>query len=253
MPINGFELIAQRPRMPGMRVAGRLLPVLALVLLVACGGSGTAAYDTTSPNQIAKDASSSIKPVKNEHVKFDGTSSNGAVTFDADVEGQNFNGTFGMGGQVVKITAVDGKVYIYGPDILKLSPISDPTVAAHVQQLVGTNWVVLPNSSTVTGDLNTVLDMSQFAQCIDGLSGWKKKGTSTIEGDSTVEIDDSTGGQLFVNISSPHYPRRMILTSTTCTTDTSGGSGTFDLTQIGATFNIKAPTNVVDLGTLAGG
>ena len=252
MPANAVNRALNGLECPDMRVSGRLLPFLALVVLAACGGSATASYDQTSPNQIAKDASSSIKSVKSEHVKFDGTSSTGAVTFDADVEGQNFNGTFGMSGQIVKITAVDGKVYIYGPDMLKLLPTTDPTVAARVQQLVGTNWVVLPNSSTVTGDLSTILDMSQFAKCIDGLSGWKKKGTSTIEGDSVVEIDDSTLGQLFVTMSSPHYPRRMVLTSTTCSTDTSGGSGTFDLTHIGATFNIKAPTNVVDLGSLGG-
>lgn len=236
-----------------MHQTRRLLPILSLFILVACGGSASASYDKTSANQIAKDAANSVKSVKSEHVKFDGTSSTGPITFDADVEGQDFNGTFGMSGQVVKITAVGGKVYVYGPDILKLAPISDPTVAAHIQQLVGTNWVVLPNSSTVTGDLSTVLDMSAFAQCIDGLTGWKSKGTSTVEGDSVVEVDDSTGGQLFVMMSSPHYPRRMVLTTNTCTTDTSGGSGTFDITKEGTTFGIKAPTNVVDLSQLGGG
>jgi len=225
-----------------------------VALAAACGGSAAAqSYDQShTATQIANDSASSVKSVKSEHVKFDGTTTSGQIGFEADVSGQDFNGTITMSGQSLKVIAVGGKVYVYGPDILTVAPISDPTLAARVKALVGTNWVVLPNSSTVTGDLSSVLDMSSISTCITSLTGLKKKGTSTIEGDAVVEVDDSSGGQLFVLIASPHYPRRFVLTTNTCpgSGSTSSGSGTFDLTKVNATFTISAPTNVVDLTSL---
>lgn len=235
-----------------MLYARRWMPLLAVALVAACGGSATATpYDQSrSASQIASDAAGAVKNVKSEHVKFDGTTSTGQIGFDADVNGQDFNGTLTMSSQTLKLVSVGGKVYVYGPDILAIAPIADPTVAARVKALVGTNWVLLSNSSSVTGDMSTVLDMSQFSTCISGLSGWKKKGTSSIESDSVVEVDDSTGAQLFVLMSSPHYPRRMVLTASTCSTGGSTGSGTFDLTKVNSNVTITAPTNVVDLSSL---
>lgn len=250
--INEDQLSPQRPRIPPM--LRRLVPLLAALLVAACGGSAAVSYDQTSPGQILKDAANSLGSVKSEHVKFQGTTTSGQVGFEADVEGQNFNGTVAIGGNTAKILAVAGKVYIYGPDIVALLPTNDPTVADRVKALVGTNWVILPNSSTVTGDLNTFLNFRTVADCIKSLSGLKKKGTSNVEGNSVVEVDDSTGAQIFVLVSSPHYPRRMILGTTTCSSNFgTSGSGSIDLTQENATFNIKAPTNVVDLSTLTGG
>ncbi|HKV88466.1 MAG TPA: hypothetical protein VJT78_10760 [Candidatus Dormibacteraeota bacterium] len=224
-------------------------------IAVACGGLTPAApYDqTASASQIAKDSAGSLKSVKSEHIKFDGTTSNGQVGLEADVEGQNFNGTISLSGQTLKVIGADGKVYIYGPDILTLIPGTDPAAAARLKVAVGTNWVVLPNSSTVTSDLGPVLDLTTVSTCISGLAGLKKKGTSNIDGDAVVEVDDSTGGQVFVLISSPHYPRRIVLSSNTCATASNSGAGTVEMTKENAHFGIKAPTNVVDLASLSAG
>ena len=235
---------------------GALAGLTVSVLTVACANPAAPAkpYDQThSASQIASDAGKSLKSVKAAHVKFTGSStSSGQVGVDADVQGQDINGTLSVGGQSLKVVSVGGKVYVYGPDLLNVVPISDPATAANVKALVGTNWVVIPNSSSVTGNLSSAFDFSSIGDCITGMTGLKKNGTSKIDGDQVVELDDSSGSQIFVLTAAPHYPRRLILSSaTTCSSASSGsGSGTLDLTRVGQHFAITAPTNTVDLSSL---
>jgi hypothetical protein len=194
-----------------MITACRGLAVVATAFTFACGTTQPAGYvDSKGAFQIASDASSALKSVRSAHVAVQSTFQGSPAKFDGDVEDQNMSATLTFGPGSLKLIIFGGKLYIYGPDILALSHITDATITAKV----GDKWIFIP--SGVIADQKSfqdLADLTSIADCIKSGTGFSKKGTATTNGVTTVEIDSPGGSQLFVQTSAPHYPVRMVFTA----------------------------------------
>ena len=247
----------------GVTVATRSGLIAALLLIVsACGGTAAASYDQSrSAEQITSDASAALKSAHSGHVVIQSTTQGSAVAADIDVENQNFSGKVTVGTGSFKMMLVSGKAYIYGPDLVNFAHISDPNIAAALTAKIGSKWVLLPGDSTANQQsLSVFTDFTAFADCLTAGKGLTKKGTTTISGDSVVEVDDSAGSKTFVLTASPHYPRRFAWTAgEQCAASAASGSsgsgtatepGSLEFTKMGAHFGITAPTDTVDLASI---
>jgi hypothetical protein len=240
-----------------VRLPIRAAPILCL-LAFACGGPTVlASYEQShSATQITSDASKSLKSVHSAHLTFQGTSAGSSVSADIDAEDKNFNGKISIQGGSFRMIVADSKVYINGPDLVAFMKITDPAVAAQVNALIGTKWVLLPSSLGVDAStMGSLSDFSGMADCITSDSKVTKKGTSTIGGDAVVEVDAASGLKVFVQIASPHYPRRIEFPagSSSCNTagsTTASDSGSIEFSKFGSHFGIKAPADFTDLTKL---
>src|SRR5260370_6189523 len=221
----------------------------------ACGTAAAASYDQsrTGP-QIVGDASSALRSIHSAHVAIQGNYQGSASEFDGDIENQNISGTITVGsGGKSRMVVVAGKFYLYGPDLIAFSHVTDSSISAKV----GETWIVMPDGLIADQkSLEAFGDFSGMADCIKSGVGYTKKGTSTISGRSVVEVQDAAGSQVFVQISAPHYPIRLVVDTSECSAGGQSLGGTFDLTRIGDHFGIAPPANSTDLasvGLSAGG
>src|SRR5258708_10582509 len=157
------------------------------------------------------------------------------------IENQNMSGpiTLGTGGEM-RMMVVAGKFYLYGPDLIAFSHVTDSSISAKV----GEKWIVMPDGLIADQkSLEAFGDFSGMADCIKSGVGYTKKGTSTISGRSVVEVQDAAGSQVFVALSAPHYPTPFVACTSECSAGRQGPGGTVDLTRMGDHFGIAPPAS----------
>jgi hypothetical protein len=237
----------------------RIAPILFLAAF-ACGGAigptttVSAGYQNQSPARIMSDAAHALKSVHSAHVNVQATSRGSPVTAEIDVEDQDMSGQMSIREGTFKMIVFAGKVYINGPDLVSMMRIGDPAVAAQVTGRVGNKWVLLPSDMALNNlAANVFGEFSAMGDCLEQESNVKKLGTSTIGGESVVQLYGSSGMRVFVQASSPHYPLRIefLQGGTAC----SGGntvkdSGAIEFSKIGSQFGIKTPADFADLRSL---
>ncbi len=223
--------------------------LVAITFTLACGTAAAASYDQsrTGP-QIVGDASSALRSIHSAHVAIQGNYQGSASEFDGDIENQNISGTITLGtAGKLRMMVVAGKFYLYGPDLIAFSHVTDSSISAKV----GEKWIVMPDGLIADQkSLEAFGDFSGMADCIKSGVGYTKKGTSTISGRSVVEVQDAAGSQVFVQISAPHYPIRFVVDTSECSAGGQSLGGTFDLTRIGDHFGIAPPANSTDLASV---
>jgi hypothetical protein len=226
------------------------LAVVATALMVACGTTQTAGYvESHSASQIISDASSALKSVHSAHVTIQSTYQGSAGKFDGDIEDQNFSGTMTIGSNTLKVTIYSGKIYLYGPDLIAFAHVTDSKITARV----GDKWILMPSGLIVDPkSLQAFGDFSAMADCVKSGTGFTKAGTSTTLGVAAVEIHSAAGSQIFIQVSAPHYPVRIVYATgdKACSDPNKPDSGTIDLTRIGAHFGITTPQNTTDFAAL---
>ncbi len=223
--------------------------MVAIVFTFACGAAPAATYDKSrSGSQIIDDGAKALTSIHSAHVTIQSTYQGSASEFGADIENQNFSGTITLGtaGKLRMIVAA-GNFYLYGPDLLAFSHVSDQTVTAKV----GEKWIMMPPGLIVDQQgLEAFSNFSAMADCIKSGGAYTKKGTSTIAGQPVVEVQDAAGSQVFVQLSAPHYPIHLVISPSECSAGGQPQAGTIDLTQIGDHFGITPPANSTDLASV---
>ena len=224
------------------------------VLVAACGSTAAASYEQThTAQQIVTDASKSTASANSFHINVDADTSQGRVTADLDVEGSNLKGTVTGEGMRVRIVHIDGKTYVFGADLAAFLETTNPQAAAIVNAKAASKWVLMPADFWDSTDLTAITDMHKLTDCLQASSGLSKKGTSNVLAVRVVEVDTQSAGKLFVATSGPHYFTRIALQGgDKCITDSNASSETIDLTKVGTKLGITAPSDSVDLQTLAG-
>jgi len=231
------------------------LCMVAVVLIAACGSRAAASYqDSHSAQQIVSDASKSTGSATSFHITIDETTQDGAQHADLDVEGSNVSGKLIATGMAIRLSHVNGQTFIYGADLAALLiAIKEPQAGAVVKARASDKWVLMP-ADFWNSSFSDLVDIKKMSSCLKDAAGLKKKGTSTISGEEVVEVDDQLASQIYVQTAAPHYISRVVFEGVdTCVTDTSSSGETIDLTKVGQTLNITAPTAYVDLATLAAG
>src|SRR5258708_15715253 len=117
--------------------------LVAITFTLACGTAAAASYDQsrTGP-QIVGDASSALRSIHSAHVAIQGNYQGSASEFDGDIENQNISGTITLGtAGKLRMMVVAGKFYLYGPDLIAFSHVTDSSISAKV----GEKWIVMPD------------------------------------------------------------------------------------------------------------
>jgi len=230
------------------------LSVVALVVIAACGSAAASYQDGHSAQQIMSDASKSTGSASSFHMTIDETTQDGPQHADLDVNGSNVSGKLIASGMTVRLTHVSGQTFIFGADLAAmLTAIKQPQAAAVVKARASDKWVLMP-ADFWSSSFSDLVDIQKLTTCLKNAAGLKKKGTSTISGQQVIEVDDQLASQIFVQTAAPHYLARVVFEGVdTCVTDTTASSETIDLTNVGKSVTITAPTGYVDLATLAAG
>jgi hypothetical protein len=226
-----------------------------MVLCVACGSSAAASYDQThSAKQIVSDASKSTGSATSFHLAVAVTTQNGEANADFDVEGTNVNGRVIFQGTLVRVMHVDGRTFVYGADLAQLLATSNAQAASIVRAKAVDKWVLMPEEFWSSTGVSELTDMRKLGDCLEAAAGLAKKGTSTVSGKTAIEVDDQLTSKIYVDVASPHYFLRVMLSGTdTCVTGSSVSNETLDLSKIGQKLDIAVPNGYVDLQTLASG
>jgi len=230
------------------------LSVVAVMAIAACGSAAASYQDSHSAQQIMSDASKSTGSASSFHMTIDETTQDGPQHADLDVNGSNVSGKLIASGMTVRLTHVSGQTFIFGADLAAmLTAIKQPQAAAVVKARASDKWVLMP-ADFWSSSFSDLVDIQKLTTCLKNADGLKKKGTSTISGQQVIEVDDQLASQIFVQTAAPHYLARVVFEGVdTCVTDTTASSETIDLTNVGKSVTITAPTGYVDLATLAAG
>jgi hypothetical protein len=230
-------------------------PAALMVAVAACGVGPAASYDQShTAQQIVSDASASTGKVTSFHVTMDVTTKDGPANADLDVEGPNIGGKVAAQGAAVRIIHVNDKTFVYGSDLAASLAATNPQAAATVTAKAADKWVLMPPEFWSSSSLGDIINLPQLATCLKTEAGLTKKGTSTMSGQQVVEVDNQLAGRMFVQTAAPHYYVRVALQGVdTCISDTSVTQETMNFTKLGQKLNVTAPSDYVDLSTLANG
>lgn len=223
--------------------------VLGALLVYACGAAAPQSYaQSRTAAQIVDDASTALRSVTSAHVTIASTYQGAPGQFEGNIQSGNVDGSMTIGPNTMKMIVVGGTLYLYGPDLLAFTHVTDPTVSSRV----GQQWIAMPIGLIVDPQsLQAFGDVGGRAACVKSGTGYTKKGTTTIRGASVVEVDDSAGTKVFVKTAAPHYPLRIAYAGSDqqCSGSSQGQPGTIDLSQIGAHYEITVPPNATDLAS----
>jgi len=227
----------------GIAVAG----IAAAALLAGCGGNG---FADQSSDEIVKAAKADMGDLTSVKVSGELTSSGQQISLDLQTgTGGNCTGTIGIGDGSAELLGVDGQIWMKPDEAFWRANGGDS--ADQLIALVGDKWVVLPStdqSFTQFCDVNQLLD--QMLKSTDDGSTYAKKGTTTVDGDDVVKIentDPKDGTSMgYVLTDDPHY---LVKIEKTEGSDT--GSVTFSAFNEKLDVQAPADSDVVDLSNVS--
>lgn len=225
--------------------------VLAAVLGAACGLLPAPAYEQAhSATQIVTDATAATGSAKSFHIRVDDKAKSGPAQAELDVEGSNVSGKITGQGISIRIMHVGTQTFIYGADLAAFLALNDAQAAASVRAKASDKWVLMP-SDFWNSSFSDLIDMQKMSTCLRTVAGLQKKGTSTVDGEGVVELDDQLQSRLYVQTAAPHHFVRLVFSSVeTCLTDSTSTGQTIDLSRYGTKFGISVPSGYVDIATL---
>jgi hypothetical protein len=206
------------------------------------GVASLSAKEILTKAAAAANAASSVRIVGN--VDQDGQQLSLDLTLGKDVAG----GTFGFKGYQVQVRLVDNTFYLKAPAGFYDSVGNS---GAAIGQLVGDKWFGIPldnaSASDEFGALQSFTDKGKlFDSLLKDAADATVKGSSDVNGQPVVLLDDGKGGTLAVATTGEPYPLQAQESS-------SDNSGTLNFTDWNAPVNVTAPADAIDLGSLTGG
>jgi len=213
------------------RIAGVVATATAAALTVACGSAGLA---SETPAQIYHAAASATDHVSGYEAAGEVAVAGSTVTFDFEVHGADFAGSFVLDGSTIRVLAVRGTFYVDAPEAALQADFGISSVEA---LLLANRWVEVPSSeSSDFADLTSVTDIAaQLAHHGTLTAG----GTSTIDGQRVVLVKDGTDSVLAVATSGPAYPVRI--------TATGSGAGHADFSNWNSIAAVTPPPSPIIL------
>ena len=202
--------------------------------LAACGGNAEA---TRSGPRILADASAAINSVKSFRMSASVSTSGGVGRFTFEVAGKGVGeGTFSLGNLQFQLEED------HATDYIKSSSLWTSVGGGALQQLLTGHWVSLPASNTLaqqlTGGLAALTSPAQTAASLTkGEPKARRTGTSTVDGEGAVVVQETGGGEVLVATQGPPYPLEFRL----------GNGTTLYLSDFGRAFNIHPPARSLSL------
>lgn len=213
-----------------LKVVGAILAALT----VSAGGLAS-----EPPSQIIASAQMAVVSVHSVHVAGAISSGGTKITLDLDLaNGKGGKGTMSENGLSFKIVALSNKVYISAGTAF-WSHFGGKAVA----QLLAGRWLVTPANGEFGSFASLTNVRTLFAALLTDHGKLVNGGTSTVDGEHVVAIDDSTeGGTLYVAATGQPYPIAIVK---------SGASGgRIDFSRFNARVSISAPAHPLDLSSL---
>jgi hypothetical protein len=221
-------------------VTSAVSALLIATAIAACGGgSSDNGVASKSPDQIVSSVKSAVAGVNSVHVSGSVTSSGVPITLNLNlVSGKGGQGTMSQNGLSFQIVALGQDVYI------NASPAFWEHYAGKTAaQLLNGKWLKAPASGQFSSLASLTNLQVFFNKLLANHGTLAKGGTSTVDGQKVVAVNDTTnGGTLYVATSGKPYPIEIVKTGS------QGGQISFD--RFNQSFTITAPANAIDISNL---
>ncbi len=214
-------------------------------MAIGCGSSSSSGSGTASktPAEIVAAAKTAADDASSVHVA--GSIVNAGASIGLDMElltGKGGRGRLSENGLSFELVEVGGYVYITGSPAF-YRHFAGPAAA----QLLQGKWLKAPAASGNFASLGSLTNLRKLLDStLSSHGSLSKSGTSTIEGQQVIAIDDLTrGGTLYVAAAGTPYPIEIKKGGT--------GGGKVVFNRWNAPVKLVAPANAVDLGQLESG
>jgi hypothetical protein len=215
-----------------------LICALALTCgLSACGGGASDnGIASKSPDQIAGSVTNAASSVKSVHVFGSIVNSGTPITLDLNlVSGKGGGGQMSESGLSFQIISLGQKVYLKGS-----SAFWRHFGGAAAAQLFNGKWLRAPAS----GQFASVAQLTDlqllFSKLLSSHGKLAKAGTSTVDGQKVLAVNDTTqGGTLYVATSGKPYPVEIVKSGS------QGGHIVFD--RFNKPVSLSAPKSSIDI------
>ncbi|MGE5617435.1 MAG: hypothetical protein ACM3UX_00710 [Candidatus Woesearchaeota archaeon] len=220
---------------------GAVCAVLTAGLIAGCGSGGSPGNGVAAkpPNAIVQEANNAIASASSVHVT--GSISNNSIPLTLDlslVSGKGGTGVLSEGGLMFRVITVGQDVYIQGTPAF-WSHFAGPAVA---RKLDG-QWLRAPASSQFAPIAALTNQQLLFGKVLLSHGRLKKVGTSTVNGQKVVGVQDSTaGGTLYVAATGKPYPVEVVKRGS--------GAGRIVFDHINRPVALKPPAHFRDLSQL---
>ncbi len=208
----------------------------------ACGGSSDNGVAAKGAGAIVSASGAAMNGVKSVHISGSLRSAGMPITLDLDlVAGRGATGSMSENGLSFRLVAIGNVVYINGSDAFWAH--FGGTAAP---QLFKGKWL---KASATGSDFSSLGSLTNLHLLVTKLlvshGKLAKGGTSTVDGQKVVAVNDVTGGgTLYVATTGKPYPIELLKTGT------QGGHITFD--RFNESVSLSAPANAIDLSQLKG-
>ncbi len=231
----------------GLRVAFMQNRISILAVCVAafaagiagCGGSSDNGVAAKSPDGVVTAASDAVSGVKSVHVAGSLVSGGSPITLDLTlVAGQGGGGQMAQNGLSFKLIDVGQVVYINGSDEFWRHIGGSSAV-----QLFHGKWLKAPANGQFASIASLTNVQTLFNKLLSNHGTLAKGPTSTVAGQKTVAVVDTTkGGTLYVATTGPPYPVQVTQKGS------QGGRIVFD--RYNQSASLTAPANAIDISKL---
>ena len=232
-----------------MRAMRALVPLaLATILLTGCGKDGAGPEATPTPtdngvsvltaDQILERATTALKAAKSFRMKGELSLSEGEkLKLDVNINNTDTSGTIEVNGAAVEILKVGTDLYFKGSDAFWKS--IDKDNGEKIAILLKDKWAKAPTSDKQLSAFASIVDPDKL---LDPDGTITKGSAKDINGTPAIGLVTSKadGGTLYVATTGEPYPLRL---------EGPPGEEAIDLSEFGATFDIKTPptAEVVDM------
>jgi hypothetical protein len=219
---------------------GAVCAGLSAGLIAGCGSGGAGSGNGVAakpPNTIVRDANRAITSANSVHVAGSISNNRTPLTLDLSlVSGRGGSGVLSEGGLSFRVITVGQDVFIQGTSAF-WAHFAGPAAA---RKLVG-QWLRAPASGQFAPIAALTNQQLLFGKVLLSHGRLKKVGTTTVNGQQVVGVQDSTaGGTLYVATTGKPYPVEVV----------KRGSGRITFDRINQPVALKPPAHFRDLSAL---
>jgi hypothetical protein len=218
-----------------------MLALLAIAALAGCGGSSSGnGVASKSANEILAATKAAASAATSVHVSGTLSSHGTPITLDMSLAaGKGGKGKLSENGLSFELIVVDETIYIKGS-----SAFYDHFGGSAAAQVFQGKWLKAPAGQ---GELASLASLANLGKILDqslASTGTLAKGsTSTVNGQSAIELTDSTkSGSLFVATTGEPYPVQIAKHG--------AETGKVSFSEWNEPVQLSPPANAIDLGKL---
>ncbi len=222
-------------------VAAPVAALLALVLLVGCGGAATdEGIEAKTPEQILAASQVAADAAGSVHVSGAILSGSSPITLDLSLlANSGARGQLSQNGVSVEVIRIGQTLYVKGSEAFYRS-LAGPSAT----RLLAGRWLKASASDKGFSSLASLTDLRTLVDTTFANQGTLTKGPlTTIDGESAIAIGDrAKGGTIYVATTGLPYPIQVVGGAA------SAGTVTFD--RWNGPVALAAPPNALEIGAL---